>query len=251
MSDDDGFSLSDVIISSISFAAIVAYHIFHFIMLLRSPEKVQLGINLMERLRWVRRLMLENINQSEILAVQSLRNVMMAASFLATSMLVIAMGLMSHLYTSYDDNSDFPTFLDIRFMILTGCYFIAFLGFALTMRNLSHASYLVGIRLPSQEALEAMISDDHDLEGEDMIYITCCKSRWLVNKLRKPSSRTASHTHIIHSTLALIGKATTTFFLGMRFLYLSFPLLGWLLGSWGLAVGTFFFLTVVLMTDFA
>src|SRR3989338_6617782 len=108
--------IGDYISASLCFSALLAYHIYFLIKLRGAPEKTALGVNLLERQRWVRKIMVEGGNGMEILGVQTLRNTLMSSSFFASSSLMVSFGLLSRVFDSTGNNLDGLTFWDFRIL---------------------------------------------------------------------------------------------------------------------------------------
>lgn len=247
-------STSDWVLISIAGSLLVLYHIEYARRLFRSPHTVSLGVNLIERTRWVRSLMTGSLNGAEILAVQSLRNAMMAASFLSTTTflgLVYTLNYWLNLTSFYTQVQATTLLWQAKVLSLAIVLFCSFFLFAISMRMFSHASFLVGIRLPSPAELEAIEggNEELDLEALDSQSTVCCKIAW--TSLMDRGARSHSHLHIVRSTLSLVGRATSTFFFGMRFLYLLLPFGAWVFfGSAGLLVGSIITLFLLYFSDF-
>src|SRR3989338_1024953 len=94
---ESSMGLTDYIIVPICFSSLILYHIYYFVRLIVHPDRVSLGINLIERTRWVRWMMTDSKNGSEILGVQTLRNLTMGASFLATAVVATSVSLLNTL----------------------------------------------------------------------------------------------------------------------------------------------------------
>lgn len=80
----------DWILSLISVSIFVLYHVFLGIRIRFRPLSTVIGLNHLTRQAWVERIMQRNQGQDGILAVQSLRNNIMAASLLASTAILLA-----------------------------------------------------------------------------------------------------------------------------------------------------------------
>jgi uncharacterized membrane protein len=152
-------------------------------------------------------------DKRDVLAVQTLRNWVMASSFLASAAILIGLGILSAAFRT-DRISEITGILNffgttneavwmIKLMALSADFFFAFFNFALSIRYYNHASFAINVP-PAQDAL--------------VTYDAVAK---------------------------IINHGTTHYTLGMRSYYLSVPFTLWLFGpSWMLAGAIF--LTLIL-----
>ena len=191
----------EIVITSIGFAVIILYH-FHLIYKVKTdPMKTSIGLTNRLRRDWVEFVMKEN---RDILAVQTLRNWVMASSFLASAAILIGLGLISVAFNA-DKLNEVSQVLNllgtsneilrmVNLLILIVGIFFAFFNFTLSIRYYNHASFAINIP-PEKDPI-----------------VTYDAVANIIN-----------HGHI-HYTL------------GMRGYYLSVPLTLWLFGpSWLLA----------------
>lgn len=259
--DIDGeFGVRDMVVVPCCFAVIIGYHVFYLVRLFRTPDGTSLGVNFIERQRWVQHIMTDDKNGLDILAVQTLRNLSMGASFLASAIIITAVAMLGVLLNASleiggffstaerDVSPSISIYWELRLGLIVMDLFSAFLCFSLTIRAATHASFLVSLRLPTVAYLEQVNNEaegDHDAQTD--VHVA---PSWIDRFIRVPQPRTRSHTHIIHSCCALIGRATTGFFLGIRLMYLVVPLVAWLVNAYGLLVGTFLVLILFVSSDF-
>ena len=85
----------EVIFTAATFMVLTAYHVYWIFQLKHEPLKTYLGITKHLRRMWVQSIMQE---RRDILAVQTLRNWIMASSFLASTAILIGLGLLSLLF---------------------------------------------------------------------------------------------------------------------------------------------------------
>lgn len=78
-------------------AALVLYHVHLIYRARRNPLSTSIGLAVHMRTLWVRHVM---ENQKDIVAVQTLRNWTMAATFLASTAILIALGILSAALTT-------------------------------------------------------------------------------------------------------------------------------------------------------
>lgn len=139
-------------LSSASFLLLIVYHWRFVVRVRRQPLQTAIGITNHVREQWVRSVMQE---KGDILAVQTLRNGLMAANFLASTAILISLGLLgvafkpglfsdvSHALNVTGFRSE--TLWMFKLMLLTSIYFFAFFNFTLTIRYYNHAGFMINI----------------------------------------------------------------------------------------------------------
>ena len=100
--------LVDWILASCTFVLFLAYHLYLFIRVRYWPLSTVIGVNHLTRRCWVEDIMLRNNGKDGILAVQSLRNGIMASSLLASTSILLASTL-----AGFAASSDKWTGLDV------------------------------------------------------------------------------------------------------------------------------------------
>jgi uncharacterized membrane protein len=142
-----------------SLIILFAYHIHLINQTRRNPDATSYGITAKLRLSWVKMIM---DGRRDILAVQTLRNWIMAASFLASTSILISLGTINLLFRGETVS---PVFHAINFfgsrhealwlvkvIILVIIFFFAFFNFTLTIRYYNHVNFMINIS-PEQENL--------------------------------------------------------------------------------------------------
>ncbi len=178
------------------------------------PQQTSFGRNRIVRRHW-----LEYYAgaRHEILVVQTLRNWLMSATFLASTSILLALGLLGIMTTSdklsglsqelNSLGSSDAYLLPIKFTLLLILFMTAFFAFAFSIRFLTHAGFAVN--LPKTVETEASrLTQDGELERGALCY-----------------------------------------FVGLRCYYLSIPLALWLLGPLWMLAATGFLLLVLLKFD--
>ncbi|KAJ8632512.1 hypothetical protein MRB53_025848 [Persea americana] len=145
----------DIVLVPLGFSVMVAYHIWLFYRILKHPMKTVVGINAATRLLWVQTMM-QDTSKNGILAVQTLRNNIMASTLLA-SMAIMLSSLIALLISGgtgmsevrshglvYGDSSDLG-FAIKAFSILL-CFLVSFLFNVQSIRYYSHANILINVR---------------------------------------------------------------------------------------------------------
>ena len=117
---------------------LLGYHGFIFVKRRQNPEYTVQGTNERIREAWVRGVMLQG---KDILAVQTLRNSTMAATFLASTSVVMVMGILNLLARG----DPLATQSGFKLLLILLDLFVAFFGFAMSIRLFNHAGYMLGV----------------------------------------------------------------------------------------------------------
>ncbi len=143
---------SEVVFSATAFLLLVIYHFRLIVRVRREPLKTAVGITNHVRAQWVHSIMQHN---NDILAVQTMRNGVMAANFLASTAILISLGLLSVAFKPglFDQ---IPRALNMagihsetlwlfKILLLTVLFFYAFFNFTLTIRYYNHAGFMINV----------------------------------------------------------------------------------------------------------
>lgn len=137
----------------LSLALICGYHLYLRYRLRRDPSYTIQAINCLARQNWVENVMAAR-EQHGLLAVQTLRNSTMAATFLASTAILLNIGVLNLMQK--DDNlgsilspvhpgsGEFISSLwGIKLLLLLMAFFWAFFCFSLAVRMYNHVGYLI------------------------------------------------------------------------------------------------------------
>lgn len=193
---------------------ILIYQVIYAINRRRHPLKTAFGRASLARRLWVEAIIKGN---KDILAVQTLRNWTMAATFLASAAILIASGILhasvtqtlSHAMSTNLFGSKSPELWTIKFLLLAAPFIIAFFNFTLSIRYYNHVGYL--INTPANSSL--------DLSAQDIAEV--------------------------------INTGARHYNLGMNAYYLSVPLLMWLFGPVWFLLGSVLLLWFRYTYDYA
>jgi len=198
----------------ISLVMLLAYHGYLVVKVRTDPLKTSVGQANRLRGAWVKSVMEE---KRDILAVQTLRNWVMAASFLASTAILLAVGILNVAFKSERLSaltqavnlvgSQNETLWFVKLLLLTADFFFAFFNFSLAIRHYNHVGYMINV----PHELDALATPD---------YI----ARVL-------------HHGTIHYTI------------GMRGYYLAIPLALWLFGPTWFLMGTLILVTALFKLD--
>ena len=142
--------LLDAICFLLSCALFLAYLSFIKIMVRRNPAYTIQGITALARTAWVRSVMED---RKDILAVQTLRNSTMAATFLASTAILLTVGVLT--LTGQGDklritwqaldfmDSGHQSLLEVKLVILLLDLFAGFFFFSSSVRLYNHVGYMI------------------------------------------------------------------------------------------------------------
>ncbi|MEW6594143.1 MAG: DUF599 domain-containing protein [Thermodesulfobacteriota bacterium] len=194
----------DILLTAAAFLLLAAYHLHLYWVRRHSPAVTSFARNAQTRTTWVQNIMEHN---RDILAVQTLRNWTMAASFLASTSILIALALLNVALTARLSPASLPGTSILgshpeglrlaKLLLLSADFFFAFFNFTLAIRYYNHVGFMINVPRGPQSLV-------------DLTYVA--------------------------DTLNL---AATHYTLGMRGYYLAIPLAFWLLGpGWLLAASS-------------
>ena len=198
----------------LSFALLLIYHVHLAYQVKRAPLTTTIGLNMQTRRAWVETIMADRL---DILAVQTLRNSSMAASFLATTAILICLGTLNAAFFSStvgglrvisEISQENSGLLLIKLLFLIITFFSAFFNFTLAIRSYNHTSFMINIPL----ARDPLMTPEF--------------------------------------VARVLGRGMNHYSLGMRGYYLSVPLVLWLFGPYWLATGTVALLYVMYKIDY-
>ncbi|KAH7538356.1 hypothetical protein FEM48_Zijuj03G0190900 [Ziziphus jujuba var. spinosa] len=192
--------LLDYVLVPSGLSVMVAYHVWLLYRIVKQPTKTVVGVNAINRRFWVSGMM-EDPLKTGVLAVQTLRNNIMASTLLASTAIMLS-SLIAVLMTSgskdrstffvFGDRSDFS--FSIKFFCILVCFLVAFLLNVQSIRYYSHASILINV------PFKKMLQDQH-------------------------------HHHLTVEYVARnVNRGSYFWSLGLRAFYFSFPLFLWIFG---------------------
>jgi len=145
-------SWAEIVIISITVLILLIYHVHLAYKVRSSPLTTAIGITNQLRRDWVQTVMEE---KRDILAVQTLRNWVMASSFLASTSILISLGIIGVAFRSekiaemanalnlFGTKSE--TLWLIKSMLLIVDFFFTFFNFTLSIRYYNHASFAINV----------------------------------------------------------------------------------------------------------
>jgi uncharacterized membrane protein len=207
--------LTDLIAFAGSSGLLLAYHVWLRRKERRNPAYTVQAVNRLARVAWVDSVMREG---RDILAVQTLRNSTMAATFLASTAVLMIIGVLT--LSGQGDKLEatwhavnflgakHPEVWTVKLLLLLVDLFVAFFSFTMSIRVFNHVGYLINVPLAKGHAA---ISPEH----------------------------VAIH----------LNRAGRFYSLGMRAYYYAVPLLFWLFGPLLLALASVGLVAVLYRLD--
>jgi uncharacterized membrane protein len=193
---------------------IIAYHVYLYLKVNRDPLMTTIGITNHARAMWVKGIM---EGKRDILAVQTLRNQVMASTFLASTAILICLGSFNAAFRpgTFSEVSHALNLVGIRTetlwmfkMLLMGIvFFVTFFNFTLCIRYYNHVSFMINTFQENDVSVSA-----------DTI------------------------THVLN-------HGALHYSIGMRGFYLSVPLALWLFGPIWMMMGSLVMVAVLYCLD--
>lgn len=181
----------------------------------QSPTGTMQGMNALARTAWVERVMDEN---RDIMAVQTLRNSTMAATLMASTAVILILGILNMLANAdkigpalHELNpagSHEPGIWLFKLMLILVNFFVAFFSFSLAVRGYNHVGFLINV------------------------------------------PKTGGKHGVTPSKVALhLNRAAAYYGIGMRTYYVSVPLILWLFGPVWMLISTIGLLMILRRLD--
>lgn len=184
---------TEVVFGAATFVVLTTYHLYWLYQLRRAPLETYAGITKYLRHMWVESIMTE---KRDILSVQTLRNWIMAASFLASTSMLIGLGLLSFLFKP-EHLMEVPFSLDLIFskmralflaklMLLIVHFFFAFFSFTISIRYLNQVNFMINVPIECDPLLTPEFIDQildlgmvHYTMGMRAYYLSVVAVLWL------------------------------------------------------------------------
>ncbi len=207
-------SLQEIMLVVSAAVVIIAYHTHLYKKVQRDPLTTAVGITNHARQMWVKGVIRD---RRDIMAVQTLRNQVMAATFLASTAILISLGSFSAAFRPgvFNDISHALNLLGtktetlwmLKLMLLGILFFVTFFNFTLAIRYYNHAGFMIN----TFEQNDATVSEE--------------------------------------AVTQVINHGALHYTIGMRGFYLSVPLALWLFGPIWMLAGSLVLVTVLYRLD--
>jgi len=207
------FSLESLIVAA-ALGSFFGYHLWHFFQIKHSPLLTSTGFNNKARSAWVKHV---RENSLDILAIQTMRNWTISATFLASTSILLSLGIINFALTTDGLNnfahgfnflgSQAHSILLLKSFFLAANFTFSFISFILAVRFYNHASFLINI----PENYQLSINSESDITA--------------------------------------INQGALYYNLGMRAYYLSIPLAFWLIGPVWMLICTLITVFIIYKLD--
>ena len=207
---------NDLLSFTISASLIAAYHLFLRHKIKINPAYTVQSVNMIARTAWVETIMGDEKNG--VLAVQTLRNSTMAATFLASTSMLLIIGVLTlseqgekleaHWHALNMIGAINPMLWMVKLLLLLLDLFVAFFSFSMSIRIYNHVGFMINVPLR-------------------------------LNHKMITAAHVATH----------LNRAGYFYSLGMRSYYFLIPLVFWLFGPHFMLVATAVMLMVLYRID--
>lgn len=146
--------LPDVLSATVSALLLLAYHAYLFYRVRRNPAYTVQAVNNMARAEWVDSVMKEG---KDILAIQTLRNSTMAATFLASTAILLIIGVltmtgrgdeMGHSWHALNVvGGEHGELFLLKLLVILLDLFAAFFAFSMSIRLFNHVGFMINVPL--------------------------------------------------------------------------------------------------------
>ena len=142
----------EVCYTCVAFLLLALYHLYWLYMIYKKPLQTSVGITNHLRGHWVEHIMAERL---DILAVQTMRNWVMSSSFLASTGILICLGLLSVAASPEKMAEITPSLNELvrehrvlwlfKLMVLIIDFFFIFFSFCLAIRYFNHVNFMINV----------------------------------------------------------------------------------------------------------
>ncbi|KAL8474759.1 hypothetical protein ACS0TY_031264 [Phlomoides rotata] len=138
----------DIVVVPLGMGFLLAYHVWLLYTIRRHPRRTVIGLNAESRRIWAFCLMADPLKNG-VLAIQTLRNNIMASTLLAT--IAITLSSLISVYVSNESSSSTrlmnkgSVMPSIKFFAILICFLVAFLCNMQSIRYYAHTSFLVSV----------------------------------------------------------------------------------------------------------
>jgi uncharacterized membrane protein len=200
-----------------SFVLVAGYHLFLAVMVRRNPLYTAHRANIIARRAWVEHVMSDQ--SKDVMAVQTFRNSIMAASFLGSTAVLLIIATLTLISQSGTIGGSWhalslseahqPEFWLAKVLLLLLTFIVAFFSFAMMIRLLNHVLYMVNI--PSDRRAHPELQPDRVAER--------------------------------------LNRAGFYYTVGMRAYYIAVPLVFWLFGPYFLLAASIILVVALYRLD--
>ncbi len=220
-------------LSGLALLVLISYHVRLFYFLKRKPNRTSIGVSNDMRTRWVEHVMNKD---RDVLAVQTLRNLTMAASFLASTAIMVDLWLMNAILGDPSRENTFKILSSsgwthekwwiYKLIALIIIFMFCFANFMLSIRYYNLVAIYINVPLAKQNL---------SVFQKPGLFIDMNQLPTVATNIR-PVAET-------------LNRGAAHYTLGMRGYYFLLPFSLWLLGAGWFFVGTMLMLLVLRRVD--
>ena len=184
---------TEIVFGAATFVVLTTYHVYWLYQVRQSPLQTYRGVTKHLRRVWVESIITD---KRDILSVQTLRNWIMASSFLASTAMIIGLGLLSFLFKP-DHFSEIPfdptlifsrmkTLFMVKLMLLMVHFFFAFFSFTLSIRYMNQINFMINVPIECDPLLSPELIANtldtgmvHYTMGMRAFYLSVVATLWL------------------------------------------------------------------------
>lgn len=143
----------DYVLVPLGLGIMIVYHIWLVYTLLTNPRRTVMGLNAESRHQWVFSMMADPLKNG-VLAVQTIRNNIMASTLLATTAITLS-SIISVFVSSFSDSNHAasqlvygnktPLLSSVKYFAILLCFLVAFLCNVQSIRYYAHVSFLATV----------------------------------------------------------------------------------------------------------
>ncbi|KAH6804652.1 transmembrane protein [Perilla frutescens var. frutescens] len=130
-----------LVVVPLGIGVLMLYHIWLILTIKRNPRRTVIGLNAESRRIWVS-CMMDDPLKNGVLAIQTIRNNIMASTVLAT--VAITLSSLISVYVNNESSSS-SSLSSVKFSAVLVCFLAAFLCNVLSIRYYAHTSFLVTV----------------------------------------------------------------------------------------------------------
>ena len=172
------YYLAEIFLPSLAAVAMLIYHLHYYYLVKQVPMQTAIGITRYLRGLWVETVMEQ---KRDILAVQTLRNWIMASSFLASTAIIISLGILGYIF-QHKTISELPFSFDrivsnienidiLKILVLFMVFAFAFFNFTLSIRYYNHVNFMINVPLDRDEMVRRRVCHQNLKFRHDSLYL--------------------------------------------------------------------------------
>jgi uncharacterized membrane protein len=189
----DEIHWTEIVFGAATFIVLTAYHLYWLYQVRRAPFHTYMGVTKYLRRAWVESIITQ---KRDILSVQTLRNWIMASSFLASTSIILGLGILSFVFKP-EHVSEIPfdltlmfsrmkTLFMVKLMLLMVHFFFAFFSFTLSIRYMNQVNFMINVPIECDPMLTPeLIAHTLDMGmmhytmGMRALYLSVVVTLWL------------------------------------------------------------------------